>query len=71
MVEIEASIGRLHLLKSAIDREIGGGKESGRIACSNCPHDGQWHMAIGGWLFSCDECGVSIDGRFSPVRSVN
>jgi hypothetical protein len=71
MVEIEASIAHLHLPKSAIDREIGGGTESGRIACPHCPHDGQWNMEVGGWLFSCDECGVSIDGRFSPVRSVN
>ncbi len=71
MAEIDTSIGRLHLLKSAIDSEIGRGKENGRIACPNCPQDGQWHMEIGGWLFACDECDVSIDGRFSRVRSVN
>lgn len=49
MVEIEASIGRLHLLKSAVDREIGDGKESGRNACPNCPHDGSgtWRLAGG------------------------
>ena len=72
MDEIDTSIGRLHLLKSVIDREIGGGKGNGKNACPNCPHDGEWHTEIfGGWMFSCDECGVSIDGRFSRVRSVN
>ena len=64
-------IERVHRLKSAIDREIGAGYERGALACPNCPRDGDWRTEPGGWLFSCEECGVRVDGRFSPKRSVN
>jgi hypothetical protein len=69
--EAENKLERLHRLKSALDIEIGGGKERGRVACPNCPHDGDWRTEVGGWVFSCEECGVRLDGRFPARRIAN
>lgn len=62
---------RLHRLKTALDIEIGGGNERGRVACPNCRHDGDWRTERGGWMFSCEECGVRVDGRFPARRVAN
>jgi predicted RNA-binding Zn-ribbon protein involved in translation (DUF1610 family) len=71
MNESDPGIGRLHRLKSAIGHEIDAGNANGAIACPNCPHDGEWHAQTNDWLFSCEECGVRVEGRSSRVRSVN
>jgi hypothetical protein len=62
---------RLHRLKSALDLEIDVGNERGRVACPNCPHDGDWRTEPGGWMFSCGECGARVDGKFPGRRVAN
>lgn len=64
-------IKRIDRLKSVIVSGIMAGKDGGTLACPNCPYEGTWRTEPGGWIFSCEECNVRVDGRFSSKRSAH